>query len=50
MTQPLALQYKSVVTLEEEQPESVQNGRTLEKSVDFLRVRTKRSISNSALA
>ena len=38
MTQPPALQYKSVVTFKEEQSESVENGRTLEKSVDFLRV------------
>ena len=44
MTQPPALQYKSVVTFEEEQSESVQNGRTLGKSVDFLSVRTTRSI------
>jgi hypothetical protein len=50
MTQPLALQYKSVVTFEEEQSESVQEGRTLAKSVDFLSVRTTRSTSNGALA
>ena len=33
------LEYKSVVTLEDEQSESVQNGRTLRKSVDLVAIR-----------
>lgn len=41
----LVLEYKCVVAFNEEQPESVQNGRTLGKSVDFSRVRTHSSPS-----